>query len=264
VSADEASRALTQKVAETEIPTHVSPELRASRWEQMLRDAVEDAEREHTVPETAWCETRDSAVRLMAELAGVAFEEVNRLNALTRELSKQVATDELTGLYSRLAFTQRFDEEIERARRDGLPITLLLLDLDGFKSINDTYGHPVGDAYLVATAAVLQSCARRIDVVARYGGEEFAVILPHTNLKGATAIAERLRASIEALEVDHDGQPIRTTASVGACTVHNVERARMSMGRLIELADRQLYLAKRSGKNRSELAQADDHIVAAG
>jgi len=242
----------------------IAPELRPSRWRRIVREAVEDAERDLALPRASREELRDQAVRTVASLAERAFEEAERLRASMRELSQQVATDALTGVYSRLAFTQRFNEEMERAKRDGLPITLMLLDLDGFKSINDTHGHPAGDRYLTSLASVLQSCARRIDVVARYGGEEFAVILPHTNLAGASAIAERLRRSIESLVVEHDGAELRTTASIGSCTLLNADRGRITCGQLVEQADRQLYLAKRSGKNRAELTQIDETIAAAG
>jgi diguanylate cyclase (GGDEF)-like protein len=118
--------------------------------------------------------------------------------------------------------------------------------------------------YLTSVASVLQACARRIDLVARYGGEEFAVILPHTNLAGASAIAERLRQSVESLVVEHEGNEIQTTASIGSCTLLNAERGRVTSAQLIEHADRQLYIAKRSGKNRVELTQIDGPVAVAG
>lgn len=262
--ADETSRiSKLQAAAQVDIAP-VAPELRSNRWERMIADAVEDAERDMASTDEPWEEYRERAVRLLSELAIEAYTEIDRLRTQMRDLSMQVATDALTGVYSRLAFTQRFEEEMERARRDGLPITLFLLDIDDFKEVNDTHGHPAGDTYLTAVASVLQSCARRIDLVARYGGEEFAIILPHTNLAGATAIAERLRQSVESLAVDHEDAEIRTTASIGSCTLLNAERGRVSASQLIEHADRQLYIAKRSGRNRVELTQIDGPVAVAG
>ena len=261
--ADETSRTTGRKEASQVSVSHVTPELRPNRWARIIDDALEDVDRDLPAPDEPWSEFRERAIRLLSELAIEAYTEVDRLRTGMRDLSQQVATDALTGVYSRLAFTQRFEEEMERARRDGLPITLFLLDIDSFKAINDTHGHPAGDTYLTAVASVLQSCARRIDLVARYGGEEFVVILPHTNLAGAAAIAERLRQSVESLVVDHEGTEIRTTASIGSCTLLNAERGRVTSSQLVEHADRQLYIAKRSGKNRVELTQIDGPVAVA-
>jgi len=264
VVADAASRLASDGETELPMPEAIAPELESHRWNRIVRDAIEDADRELEFPRVPLGEIRERAIGLMAEMSIDAYADVHRLRTRTRELARQVSTDALTGVYSRLAFNQRFEEEMERARRDGLPITLMLLDLDDFKHINDTYGHPGGDAYLTGVAGVLQACARRIDVVARYGGEEFAVILPHTNILGANAIADRLRRSIESLVIEYDGHEIRSTASVGSCTVHNVDRERIFPSHLLELTDRQLYIAKRSGKNRCEMEQVDEQIAQAG
>jgi len=158
-------------------------------------------------------------------------------------------TDPLTQVLNRRALTVRLASELERARRYDSVITLLMVDLDHFKLINDTYGHLVGDEVLKEVATLLQNEVRSVDVVARYGGEEFVVVLPETSLVGATTFAERVREFVEATPfASAQGEPVRITASIGvssypSTTVHSVDD-------LFARADEALYRAKADGRNR--------------
>jgi diguanylate cyclase (GGDEF)-like protein len=140
--------------------------------------------------------------------------------------------------------------ELERARRYGLTLSLMMIDLDHFKLVNDTYGHPIGDEALRSTARVLQREARTVDVVARYGGEEFVVMLPETQEEGAVAVAERIRIRIaeQAILPGASYDKARVTVSIGVAAVPS---ARVNAPEdLLALADEALYRAKAEGRNR--------------
>ncbi len=179
-------------------------------------------------------------------------ETVNlELKRLNKELERVSLTDALTNVANRRAFDELLVREFRRAKRTRLPLSLILLDIDSFKFYNDNYGHQQGDEILKLVAQALDHTLREAgDAVARYGGEEFAVILPETDAKGAEAVAERLRASIEAMQIPHDhaavGKVITTSAGVGTLVL----RDDSSMSELVSLADRALYQAKREGRNR--------------
>jgi diguanylate cyclase (GGDEF)-like protein len=151
--------------------------------------------------------------------------------------------------------------EIEQVRRYHHPVSLIMLDLDDFKSINDTYGHPQGDVVLRHVARVVREGSRETDFPARYGGEEMALILPHTDLEGAYAIAERVRTAIDELRIPQlNGQgPLRITASLGVAASSAGDK-----DSLIADADGALYAAKRQGKNRTVRAQAQTANVSSG
>jgi diguanylate cyclase (GGDEF)-like protein len=146
-------------------------------------------------------------------------------------------------------------QEVERARRYDAEMGLIMLDIDNFKRVNDTYGHVQGDMVLREVAKVLKHSAREIDEPARYGGEEMAVALPQTDLEGAYRFAERVRTRIEGLELpllDGDGV-LRVTASFGAASL--AHSGQMDKEALVAAADAALYRAKRSGKNRTVKAE---------
>jgi diguanylate cyclase (GGDEF)-like protein len=182
----------------------------------------------------------------LAGQAAVSIENVG----LHQTVERQAVTDELTGLSNRRRFQDALAAEVERSKRFDQPVGLVMLDLDDFKTINDTYGHQQGDVVLREVAKILRDSSREIDEPARYGGEELAVVLPGTDVAGAFNLAERVRMGIERLEVPLlNGQgTIRVTASCGVATLPALAYDQRS---LVEAADEALYRAKRTGKNKT-------------
>lgn len=167
--------------------------------------------------------------------------------------------DGLTGLFVRRYFDARIEEEIERSRRYGTPFSVIMLDVDDFKNLNDTYGHLVGDRVLRAIANVLKAQVRGVDTAARYGGEEMAVILPRTEMVGAYNLAERIRESIAELRITTDDDPPRSLAVTASLGIAAYPESKAQDGLdLVRRADRALYRAKKTGKNRVELFWTDD------
>ncbi len=167
---------------------------------------------------------------------------------LFEQTERLASTDGLTGVYNHRTFQLRLDEQLRLALRHGRALSLVLCDVDHFKKVNDVHGHPAGDAVLRGVARLLEEEARATDLVARYGGEEFAVLMPETDGAGALAIAERIRARLEATRFPTDAGELRVTLSLGIATApgDGAEKAR-----LVEVADACLYHAKRAGRNRS-------------
>jgi len=173
---------------------------------------------------------------------------------LHETVKRQAVTDELTGLFNHRRFQEVMAIEVERARRYGHEMGLVMLDIDDFKQVNDTYGHLQGDLVLREVARVLKLSSREIDEPARYGGEEMAVALPQTDLEGAFQFAERVRKAVEALEfsVPSGASVLKVTASFGVASLAAADHA--DKDALVAAADAALYHAKRSGKNRTERA----------
>jgi diguanylate cyclase (GGDEF)-like protein len=190
---------------------------------------------------------RRSWTELLAP-AGLALD-----NALRIEKAEALSvTDDLTRLYNSRFMNLSLRRETKRAVRTGNDLSLLFIDLDGFKAVNDTYGHLSGSRALVEAAAVIRGCARETDVVARFGGDEFAVILPETGRDGAIMVAERIRERIAAHSfLTADQLDVRLTASVGVATLPDVAA---SAEELVQAADRAMYRVKVSGKNGIHLA----------
>jgi diguanylate cyclase (GGDEF)-like protein len=189
---------------------------------------------------------------LFSYLAGQAAVSLENVD-LHETVQRQAVTDELTGLYNRGRFEELLSGEVERTRRfPDQTLGLVLLDIDNFKNVNDTYGHQMGDEVLRQVARVLQETSREIDAPSRYGGEELAVVLPGTDIEGAYDMAERVRAGIEKLsfrvEGGGNGEVLRVTASFGAVAGSGPDTAG---GALIAAADAALYEAKRGGKNKT-------------
>ncbi|MEM1231807.1 MAG: diguanylate cyclase [Pseudomonadota bacterium] len=193
---------------------------------------------------------RDVTRRHLAELAlqdsQAALQEANaKLEALAN-------TDALTGLYNRRFFMEQLSLEMERHSRSGLTLGLLMLDLDHFKSINDTHGHPMGDRVLQEAARTLQQGIRDADVVARIGGEEFAVLVVDATMDGPRILAERLCTALRALELrTEDGTPVPVSTSVGCLRFRG---GMVDADTLLALTDQALYAAKEGGRDRVEVA----------
>jgi len=190
------------------------------------------------------------AIGGMAALALVAA----RGDAEARRLARAATVDSLTGLFNRQYFDVRLHQEVERAKRMSSALTVLMIDVDDFKIINDTHGHAVGDAVLQAAANVLQSVVRVFDVCARYGGDEFAVVMPNSERAKASASAERIRDTIAA-SCGRDGRPqgpSRVTVSVGGAVMDSGE----TPDQLLHRADQSLYQAKAAGKNCVRIASS--------
>ena len=183
--------------------------------------------------------------RHKAELLARVAERTRELQAANERLAHLAAVDPLTGVGNRRLFDQALGIEMARARRYGVPLSLVLADLDHFKRVNDTRGHAAGDEVLREVGRALRECARGADVVARYGGEEFAIILPHTTLEQALRFAERARRAIS-------GLPAGVTASFGAAQLGPQDDA----ARLAAGADAALYRAKAAGRDCVAPAQA--------
>jgi diguanylate cyclase (GGDEF)-like protein len=190
----------------------------------------------------------DSEYDLFAYLTGQAAVSIENVD-LHEMVRIQAVTDELTGLYNLRHFHETLDGEIERSRRFAQPVGLMLLDIDNFKSVNDTYGHQQGDLVLIEVGRVLRALSRDIDEPARYGGEEMAVILPQTDVAGAELLAERMRAAVAGIEIERldGGGRLQVTASFG---VASLPANAHDKDALIAEADAALYRAKRAGKNR--------------
>jgi len=187
-------------------------------------------------------------VESVASHASVALDRTDYYK-MSEDLRKISITDSLTDLYNRRFFQDRINEEIERSRRHGLPVSLIMLDIDNFKQYNDTYGHLAGDEALRLTAATIKNSVRNIDRVARYGGEEFAVILPMTEIAAARDIAERIRSGVAGRYFPDDAlrATVKLTASLG---IASFPQHADNLFDLVGNADKALYIAKLNGKNR--------------
>jgi len=168
------------------------------------------------------------------------------LQVLRKKVEQEARTDELTGLFNRRHLYEYMQQSLHRTRRLHMPMSLLLIDIDNFKSINDNYGHQFGDEVLVLIAQTLRESLRNHDTIARWGGEEFLVLLTETGNTAARTVAEKLRATIQSLPIRRDGQDIPMTISVGMHTANQTE----SLDAMLNHADENLYTAKHNGRNQ--------------
>jgi len=181
-----------------------------------------------------------------------------RTATLVEESRRLATVDALTGLYNRRAFVEHAQREVSRSRRHHDPLSLLLLDVDHFKNVNDTYGHGVGDRVLAAVGRLLSESNRVSDVSARWGGEEFVVLLSSTHAEGAELVADRVRMAIEALVVEDDsGKRVNVTTSVGVSALLQDE----SLDGLVDRADQAMYRAKAAGRNTIRTAEGNDAAI---
>ena len=187
-------------------------------------------------------ENQAAEINAFASKLDAAYKELESTNLRLKEYSFK---DDVTGLYNRRFFSMRLDEELARYRRFNHPASVVLLDLDGFKAVNDEFGHAVGDETLRDIAQILQKHSRGINVVSRYGGDEFAVLLVETSKAGARLYADRIRQVIASFPFSH-GKTL--TASLGVASVPDDEAS--TSEDLFRAADEALYAAKRAGKNQ--------------
>ena len=172
--------------------------------------------------------------------------DVSQRLAYEAELERLARTDGLTGLWNRRYFVELFGRELNRAEREAAPLSLLMIDIDHFKDVNDRYGHAAGDIVLGTLAGFFRDQLRMIDLIGRLGGEEFGVGLPGIGIDEAQGVSERIRSGLEALQIDAGAQVIRCTVSIGIAQWTDQE----SFDALLARADRALYVAKRSGRNQ--------------
>lgn len=171
----------------------------------------------------------------------LVIDQTDRME-LEEELWLLAATDALTNVYNRRYFTQKIEEEIERARRSGSNFSLVMLDIDRFKNVNDLYGHNAGDVVLKSMAEMIRNRIRKIDTIARWGGEEFVLLLPETDASAAMSLAETLRKQLSQMEIPDVGQ---VTASFGVASYASGD----TVDTLVNKADTRMYEAKSAGRN---------------
>ncbi len=217
------------------------PKGRIKPYSELLEEANEELNRLNLSYEQMVIELKRAK-----EQAEALAKQLMEANEKLREMALR---DGLTSLYNHRYFQETLDREIGRARRYGHPISLIMIDIDHFKKINDTYGHQQGDVVLKGIGEIIKSTIRDSDIPARYGGEEFAIILPHIELKGAVACAERLRQKVENHSFNLNGTQITVTISLGVTSTFPAQKE-VSKTALIEMADRALYHSKNSGRNK--------------
>ena len=201
---------------------------------------------------------RRGATDFVTKPVDAALLDLRIRRAFDLEQTRRMAnTDGLTGLYNHRHLQERLQQEIERAERYGRPLSVIMADLDHFKSFNDAFGHPRGDELLIAVARTLRQLSRASDILARYGGEEFTLVLPETSAEEARVLAERVRQCVAALEVGDDS--LSTATDAGASVTLSLGVASHAQGSskevLIEAADAALYRAKHGGRDRVCVAE---------
>ncbi len=188
---------------------------------------------------------------------GQLRNETETLTERTRELEEESRRDALTGVYNRAYLEQYLRQEFEQATRNDWPLSIAFCDLDGFKKVNDNFGHQAGDKVLKATATILRSNVRRVDVVARYGGEEFVLVFPATDRDIARSVCERIVTAFQTTRHEIGPQPVSVTVSIGYAT-HGGGQRFPNVEALIKAADQALYTAKLQGRNRTVRYEAGE------
>ncbi|KJH81771.1 sensor domain-containing diguanylate cyclase [Stutzerimonas stutzeri] len=191
----------------------------------------------------------DQICLIIYDVTDVAINR-RQLQAANQELQRLSSTDRLTGLFNRGHWEEMLRQDYARHRRYDRNAALVMFDIDHFKRINDSYGHQAGDAVIQRAAELIRQSMRDADIAGRYGGEEFVVLLPDTDSEGAVTFAERLRQSIEAHEVIHEGRSIHFTVSLG---IADLSQPTSGYAQLIERADSAMYMSKSAGRNQVSL-----------
>jgi diguanylate cyclase (GGDEF)-like protein len=190
-------------------------------------------------------------------IVGAATVSILRWQEREERVKYLSHTDVLTNVANRRHLMELFDKEVERSMRENTPISFMMMDLDHFKKVNDTFGHQAGDIVIKSAAKVLKDSTRKVDFVGRYGGEEFACVLPNTNQDQAMLTAQRCRENMEnSVIVDDEGNQIPMTSSIGVDTFYPsqascIADAQSVMEQILRQADQALYLAKESGRNKA-------------
>lgn len=179
----------------------------------------------------------------------------DKLKDRNEQLADLAVTDELTGLRNKRYLLERMDEEVSRVRRYGSTLSCLMIDIDHFKDVNDSHGHPVGDLVLRELAQLMHRTLRSVDIAARYGGDEFLVLLPQTSASGAIAVAERIRRTIEEARFRQADPPLCLTVSIGVATISDSRP--LGPDQLLQRVDRALYQAKGKGRNHVVVDRSD-------
>ena len=188
-----------------------------------------------------------------------SFFENTQEKALLEKLEEMATHDGLTGIFNRQHFDLLAKNEINRLKRYGGDLSMIMIDLDNFKLVNDTYGHGAGDEVLKKVAQTLQCQLRQTDNLARYGGEEFVILLPQTDLPSAQQLCERLQQSLSAQTVNYEAHQIRFNASFGLATIQ--DGSNLSLEAVYKLADTALYAAKASGGNTVSVCKAVEDLT---
>ena len=199
--------------------------------------------------------SKSSTIRALSHLISVSTQEIDHIQ---KELNVLASTDPLTKLYNRRYFSDISANIFNILKRDHKPLSIIMLDIDKFKKINDTYGHKVGDLVLVKLSELLKNSLRTSDIICRYGGEEFVVLLPKTDLQGAAIVAENIRKTVEASIIAVDNNTLKFTISLGVSEV-SFEKEQ-SVEQPINRADDAMYVAKNSGRNRVVKEDSDNVI----
>jgi diguanylate cyclase (GGDEF)-like protein len=201
-----------------------------------------------TINEDEYTGIIDQARNALIQLSNEAILEMAGQQDRIRGLQEKADRDSLTGLYNYRRFHELLEEKMEKSRHAGIPLTLVLADIDFFKRVNDTHGHPAGDYVLETLGKLLAQILRSSDVLARHGGEEFGLILPFLPLEKALQVVERLRRAVEGFPFDYEGQPIPLTMSFGLA--HLPPGGKTAKDTLIKMADQTLYQSKKTGRNK--------------
>jgi len=201
------------------------------------------------IPLTGTDKSVSHACLLIYDVTDIATSKIE-LEKANEELARLSRTDRLTGLNNRGHWEERLEQEFRRVKRSKTPSSLVMLDIDHFKQVNDTYGHQAGDEVIRVVAATLIRLQRETDISGRYGGEEFGIILPETNADQAMVMAERLRSSIEQSPVTYEGKQISFTISLGIC---EITPEMQEYTQWLENSDQALFSSKRNGRNQTTI-----------
>jgi len=269
----DATQGLAQQALETGNPGHVSPERDGFGWfrsstplgsfQPKAIGLVPLMAEERPVGLVALaCEntTLDEQDRALRDAIRKQSAPYLATAIMHRKIEDLAAIDDLTRLLNRRFGVRRLKEEFSRSARHGVPVSVLMLDIDDFKELNDTFGHDAGDAMLRSVARVLENAVRSGDIICRYGGEELVVIAPGMGTNDAATLAERLRRSVEATTISWGEQTLSATVSIGAASWPVVRVS--TPEELVSIADQAMYHAKRTGKNRVSLSDGERFLAA--